>query len=137
VIEGQLRWDPATAYPDNRCQFGFVFNALGLGRDQHWLVWTDQRRGRLEKQQGHFGHFGSVFASVSDVISPDAQNFRGLDRRQQADLIYAVGWLEAAKLTENRAFQRPDLVVVDPAELGCSGWGLEADQAHAWISRTA
>jgi hypothetical protein len=81
MIEGHLRRDPAAAHPDHRCQFGFVFNALGLGRDQDWLVWTDQGRGWLEKQQGHFGHFGAVFAGMRDIISPDAQNFRGLDRR--------------------------------------------------------
>src|SRR5256885_4723330 len=83
-------------------QLALVVHALRIRREHDGLLGTNDRRRRFEKHQRLFGDFVAKLSGVGGVIPADADDFRWLDGRDQANigeppsargLLRLIGWL--------------------------------------------
>jgi hypothetical protein len=131
-LAGLLGTDPAPALADDHGQLRFVLDFFGLRRKLDGLAGSDDRAGRLHKQQRQLRYFGTVLGCVCGVVLAHAHDLAREQRRQQPDLLQRQSGRTAAELGEGRPLQGSDLVFRQPSPPGFGfGWGVKAQDAHA------
>ena len=121
--------------PDDDHQFGLVFHLLRLRRQDDCVARIEDGRGRFQEQQRHFGYLGIVFLGMFDIVAPDADDFRRLDRRQQPDGFHRQRYFLPAVFAVDIAVNRSNFILKQPAICGSFGLILITDDAHKSLQK--
>ena len=132
-ILGLLGGYPAAGFSDHNRQLPFMFDLLGLWRQENGAAMGDDRGGGFEEDQRYFRDFCVVFRGMGSIVAAHADDLAWLNRWEQLNFFDGGFCFEAAELFERAAIDLADFPIFRPTE----GWRLRraliANNTHVYL----